>query len=221
MARNGARGRSHKEKMLTALRKNCPECDKRMWVDYDNWRTVTTLLGLVRLRLKVRRCHNDQCSRYLQPYRPEAEGRCVLPQHEFGLDVIALIGALRYSEHLSVPELHERLVKGSGLGICERTVTNLLDRYDELLAVSLADDKRLKRITNEQGRVILALDGLQPDVGHEVLWVLRDCISGGDLAGPQFALWSGRRLSRVDPYRGEVAGGTDRRCGLGWPDLDS
>jgi hypothetical protein len=24
---------------------------------------------------------------------------------------------------------------------------------------------------------VLALDGLQPDVGHEVLWVLRDCIS--------------------------------------------
>jgi hypothetical protein len=26
--------------------------------------------------------------------------------------------------------------------------------------------------------VILALDGLQPDVGHEVLWVLGDCCSG-------------------------------------------
>ena len=26
--------------------------------------------------------------------------------------------------------------------------------------------------------MILALDGLQPDVGHEVLWVLRDCLSG-------------------------------------------
>ena len=64
------------------------------------------------------------------------------------------------------------------MSISERTVTNLLDRYDELLAVSLADDKRLKRIMNDQGRVILALDGLQPDVGHEVLWVLRHCISG-------------------------------------------
>ena len=26
--------------------------------------------------------------------------------------------------------------------------------------------------------MILALDGLQPDVGHEVWWVLRDCLSG-------------------------------------------
>ena len=30
----------------------------------------------------------------------------------------------------------------------------------------------------KQQRVILALDGLQPDVGHEVLWVVRDCLSG-------------------------------------------
>ena len=29
-----------------------------------------------------------------------------------------------------------------------------------------------------QGRVVLAVDGLQPDVGHEVLWVVRDCLSG-------------------------------------------
>ena len=29
----------------------------------------------------------------------------------------------------------------------------------------------------KQERVILAIDGLQPDVGHEVLWVVRDCLS--------------------------------------------
>lgn len=26
--------------------------------------------------------------------------------------------------------------------------------------------------------MILAIDGLQPDIGHEVLWVVRDCLSG-------------------------------------------
>jgi hypothetical protein len=99
-----------------------------------------------------------------------------LPQHEFGLDVIALVGSLRYQQHRSVPEIHQ-VLKGSGIVICQRTVSNLLERYDELLALSLGDDGRLQRVTLQQGRVILAVDGLQPDVGHEVLWVLRDCLS--------------------------------------------
>jgi hypothetical protein len=148
-----------------------------MWADYSNRRTVATLGGLVRLVLQIRRCHNPDCDRDNRPYRPEAEGRLALPRHEFGLDVVALVGALRYAEHRSVPEIHRHLA-GRGLAVCERTVTNLLDRYDELLAVALGDDRRLAGLLASQGRVVLAIDGLQPDVGHEVLWVVRDCLSG-------------------------------------------
>ena len=39
--------------------------------------------------------------------------------------------------------------------------------------------------------MILAIDGLQPDVGHEVLWVLRDCLSGEVLLAR--SLLSGRQ----------------------------
>ena len=42
----------------------------------------------------------------------------------------------------------------------------------------ILDSTRLRGLLASQGRVILALDGLQPDVGHEVLWVVRDCLSG-------------------------------------------
>jgi hypothetical protein len=65
-----------------------------------------------------------------------------------------------------------------------------------LLAVSLADDERLRSLLSAQGRVILALDGLQPDVGHEVLWVLRDCISGEVLLAQ--SLLSGREADLAE-----------------------
>src|SRR5882672_8733323 len=79
--------------------------------------------------------------------------------------------------HHSVPTIHQALV-ARGLAVAPRTVTNLLERYDELVALSLQDTARLRRLTQPQGRVSLALDGLQPDVGQELLWVLRDGLSG-------------------------------------------
>lgn len=177
MARTKARPEATREQRLEPLRSRCPTCGHAMWADYANDRSVMTLDGLVRLHLQIRRCANPSCERFHRPYRPEAEGSWALPEQEFGLDVIAWVGALRYREHRSVPEIHQAL-RQRGVVVCERTVTNLLDRYDELVAVSLARDERLQRITAEQGRVVVAIDGLQPDVGHEVLWVIRDCLSG-------------------------------------------
>jgi hypothetical protein len=144
---------------------------------YHATRTVMTLDGLCQFTLKVRRCENPACALYHQPYRPEEETAVALPHGEFGLDVIALIGALRYAEHRSVPEIH-RALRGRGISIAERTVTDLLHRYEELVALRLADQPRLQARLTEQGHVVLALDGMQPDVGQEVLWVLRDCLSG-------------------------------------------
>ena len=175
MARRHARPAPTEEQCLEAVRTACPACGRKMWYGYSNFRTLVTLAGLVRLKLKIRQCRNAECSRHRRPYRPEAEGALALPHHEFGLDVIALIGAMRYVQHLSVPEMH-RALRERGVDIAERNVTYLLERYDELLALSLTDADRLREITAREGRVILALDGLQPDVGHEVLWVLRDVL---------------------------------------------
>src|SRR5215217_5345056 len=177
MARLLARARPDRERMLHPARQLCPGCDGHMRLRYENRRTVVLLTGAVRLRLQIRRCEREGCARYHVAYRPEAEGAIALPQHEFGLDVIALVGMLRHREHRSVPEIHA-ILRQRGVAIAERSVTNLLDRYDELLAVSLTEGERLRGLLASQGRVILALDGLQPDVGHEVLWVVRDCLSG-------------------------------------------
>lgn len=195
MARTAPRPAPTITRDLSPQRVTCPHCGRRTRADYTNRRTVATLSGLTRLHLLIRRCHNADCQARKRPYRPEAEGRLALPHHEFGLDVIALVGRLRYAEHRSVPEIRTRLV-ARGVAVSERTVTNLLDRYDELLAVALADDRRLGSVLAEQGRVVLAIDGLQPDVGHEVLWVVRDCLSGEVLLAK--SLLSARRADLAE-----------------------
>jgi hypothetical protein len=177
MARIVARPEPTLQRRLRMCHSTCVECGKKMWLAYVGQRTVGTLAGTYRLHIPVRWCRNRLCSRQRRFYRAEEEGRIVLPEHEFGLDVIALVGSLRYRQHRSVPEIHQELL-GRGLVICQRTVSNLLDRYDELLALKLSDSRHLRKVLGKQKRVILGLDGLQPDVGHEVLWVLRDCLSG-------------------------------------------
>jgi hypothetical protein len=177
MPRWTARPLSDRTLELANATKACPACGGPAWAAAKPQRSVTTLDGVVRLHLQLRSCRNPDCRRRGVCLRPEPEGRFALPHHEFGLDVIALIGTLRHAQHRSVPEIHAELTR-RGVVIAQRTVTNLLDRYDELLALSCSDAERLRRVTAQAGRVILAIDGLQPDVGHEVLWVIRDVISG-------------------------------------------
>src|SRR3954447_8826984 len=117
---------------LTAHARVCPSCGGALWSANKAQRTVTTLQGLIRLRLRVRSCRNPDCPRRGACLRPEQEGGFSLPQHEFGLDVIALIGRLRHAEHRGLPEIHAELVR-RGVLICRRSVGNLLGRYDELL----------------------------------------------------------------------------------------
>src|SRR5688572_32591621 len=106
MTRTSPRQPPDHERVLRPARRLCPDCGALMRLRYKNRRTLVTLTGSVRLRLKIRRCEVMGCSRSHKPYRPELEGALALPQHEFGLDVVALVGALRHRDHRSVPEIH-------------------------------------------------------------------------------------------------------------------
>lgn len=107
------------------LSTTCLVCGNAAHIAYHTQRTITTLTGRHRLHLAVRRCISPECSRYHRPYRPE--GAWALPHGEYGLDVIALVGTLRYQRHQSLTEIHHRLHE-RGLSIGERTVLNLLAR---------------------------------------------------------------------------------------------
>jgi hypothetical protein len=184
MARKSCRAQASTEHMLTCVRTHCGCCDHPIPVAYRTQRTITTLQGNCRLILRVRWYRNAACEWYQRSFRPEEEGKWALPHGEFDLDVIALVGTLRYTSHRSVPEIHQALCD-RGVPIAERTVTYLLQRYEELVTLSLSEKPRLRARFKEQGQIILALDGLQPDVGHEVLWGPARLPFWGSAPGPK------------------------------------
>ncbi len=118
---------------------------------YHSRRRVTFLEKVVQFTLVVRRRRTPTCARYRQAYRPEEESALALPHREFGLDVIALAGQLRYWEHRSVPEIYQAL-RERGVMLAERTVGHLIERYEELLALHLTDHRRLRDRLTAGGR---------------------------------------------------------------------
>jgi hypothetical protein len=177
MARTYPSPPAAEEVTLHPDRLHCEHCSAPLQARYTNHRTVIHLDRVVRYFIPVRCCPNPDCPRYRRPVHPEAELRITLPQMETGLDLVAEVGSLRYQALLTVPEMHRRL-RGIGVPIAERTVTNLLERYEELLCLSLTGRPELLARLRAQGKAILSLDGLQPQVGHEVLWIIREVISG-------------------------------------------
>ena len=155
MARKQTRPAATQEVVLEPVHLTCRACGSRMRMARHSQRTVTTLQGVTHLTLKVYRCRNTGCSRFHQATRPEEEGLWALPHGEFGLDVIALVGALRYQEQRSIPQIHQELQR-RGVHIASRTVTDQLYRYEELVALNLADPKRLQECLGKHGQVILA-----------------------------------------------------------------
>jgi hypothetical protein len=174
MARTRSKPIAALDRCLEPASPYCGECGKRMQIAYHNQRRILTLQGHLALTVPVRVCRNSGCRARKKPVRPWEEGALALPQSESGLDLIAFVGHRRYIKHQSLQQIHQDLQEREVL-LCERSVCNLLHRYEELLALQVGSYlSQLKA----QGRVLLALDGLQPDKGHEVLWVLRDCLSG-------------------------------------------
>ena len=107
--RRVARPEAEQQVRLEPQEVNCRYCGEWMPVAYHAKRKILTVNGLIQLRLVVRRCHNPGCQAYKQPYRPEEEGRWALPHGECGLDLIALVGRLRYREQRSALEIQRIL----------------------------------------------------------------------------------------------------------------
>lgn len=104
---------------------------------------------------------------------------------------------LHYTTWRKVVTLDGMLRLKVSIGRCEK-------RYDELVALSVRDSpERCARLA-VQGRVILAIDGLQPDVGQEVLWVIREVLSGEVLLAR--SLLSSRQADLVVLLHEAVAG---------------
>ena len=150
-------------------------------------RTVITLEGVIQLIHAGYRCPDTPCEGRRRTYRSLEADALALPGMTYGLDIVLLVGRLRLREHRTVDEIHRELLKRLeplGVRIARREILYLFEAYCSLLrATSLVkDDQEGLAQVEQNGGILVAIDGIQPEKGNETVYLVRDALTGRVLA---------------------------------------
>jgi hypothetical protein len=146
-------------------------------------RVVITQDGPLQVTHGGYRCPDPACAGPMRTYRSAVADGLALPGFTFGLDWILLIGHLRLREHLTLDQTHqvvqERLARWQ-VTISRRAVLYLFEAFSSLLhaAQDWSTHPPWRAEVEATGGLLLALDGIQPDKGHETIYRIRDRLSG-------------------------------------------
>ena len=174
MARRWPKDLAWIEVVLTVDNARCGECGRRMHVcDYRHHR-LYTLKGPLHLVCKLVRCAVRDCPNHHRTFSPERELALTMPRWLIGWDVFCWLGHRRFARHWSVPQLRAELLDSHNIVLSEDSIEDYLQRYQCVLAARQQDPVLLKKEYQKTRHLLLSIDGLQPEKGHETLYVVRE-----------------------------------------------
>jgi hypothetical protein len=159
---------------LDVLDRNCPVCGRMMHVCDHRYRRFHTLDGPVQLICKLNHCPDPACPGHAQTKSPELEITLALPQVAIGWDVFCWIGHRRCSRHMAISLIRSELLDDYGIKLSDDAIDQSIRRYQVMLAARQQDAESLRRHYESVAEIILCIDGLQPEKGHETLYVVRE-----------------------------------------------
>jgi hypothetical protein len=159
---------------LDVLDRNCPVCGRMMHVCDHRYRRLHSLDGPVQLICKLNRCPDPTCPGHAKTKSPELEITIALPQVAIGWDVFCWIGHRRCSRHMAISLIRSELLDDYAIKLSEDALETYVRRYQLMLAARQQDAESLRREYESVAEIILCIDGLQPEKGHETLYVVRE-----------------------------------------------
>ena len=159
---------------LDVLDRDCSACGRRMHICDHRYRRFHTLDGPVQLICKLNHCPDTACPGHARTKSPELEITLALPQMAIAWDVFCWIGHRRFSRHMAVPLIQSELLDDYQIKLSDDAIEGYIRRYQAMLAARQQDAESLRRHYESAAEVILCIDGLQPEKGHEALYVVRE-----------------------------------------------
>jgi hypothetical protein len=159
---------------LDVLDRDCPVCGHMMYICDHRYRHIHTLEGPAELVCKLNHCPDPLCPGHSKTKSPEIEASIAPPHWAIGWDVFCWIGHRRFSRHWAVPQIQGELLDEYGIKLSHDAISKYIHRYQVMLAARQQDPEELRRQYESADELILTIDGLQPEKGHETLYVVRE-----------------------------------------------
>jgi hypothetical protein len=154
----------------------CSLCSTRLHVKRHRRRRIYTLNGAFCYVVPMMHCSRGACPNHGRTFGPEQELMLALPRWLIGWDVFCWLGHRRFSRHWSVPQLRAELLDSYAIKLSEDAIEDYLQRYQCMLAARQQDFVLLQEEYATTSEVVLSIDGLQPEKGHETLYVVRELV---------------------------------------------
>lgn len=174
MARRLPKDVAWAEVVLEVEARWCGKCGRRLHVCAHRRRRVFTFDGPRLLTCKLAHCPDRACPNHGHMLSPEREAILTMPRWMIGWDVFCWLGHRRFARHWSVPQLRLELLDSYDIVLSEDAIEDYLQCYQCMLAARQQDPARLKEDYQKTRHVMLSIDGLQPEKGHETLYVVRE-----------------------------------------------
>jgi hypothetical protein len=159
---------------LDLLDRQCASCGRMMYICDHRYRHFYTLDGPVELVCKLNHCPDPDCPGHAKTKSPEMELAIALPGWAIAWDVFCWIGQRRFSRHWSIPQIRHELIDSYAIELTEPCIALHVQRYQTMLAARQQDFQALRRHYQGVDEIILTIDGLQPEKGHETVFTVRE-----------------------------------------------
>lgn len=154
--------------------RTCWHCAQRLKVCCHRQRRFFTCTGPVQLLCKLCHCADPACAGHTQTVSPEEETALVMPYWVLGWDVFCWLGHRRFARHWSVPQIRAELQDRFAIALSVDAIERYVGRYQLMVAARQQDPRAVAGAYRRSQGLVLTIDGLQPEKGHETLYVVRE-----------------------------------------------
>jgi hypothetical protein len=167
-------GTAFKRVVLDVEQKGCGHCGNRWHICDHRIRRIYTLKGPLELCCRLVHCCDPGCPLRCRTLSPRAELAIALPGWLIGWDVFCFIGHRRFARHWSVPQIRAQLHDSYGITLSDDAISVYLRRYQIMVTARQQDRQQLADAYRDIDSLVLTIDGLQPEKGHEALYTVRE-----------------------------------------------